>query len=126
MLFPFAAVPQSFPDEIPTNVFRNIPTQLVCPFEQGNLHRTLVPYFITWQQIDGEGTLPVLVTDSDRLSSDNTILTVSINDSTDSRTYQCVLDLKRCDLDMNTECNTRPPYQGPLLRFQIFGKKLDY
>ena len=128
MLFSFAAVPAlTFSNENLINVFRKTPTELMCPFSLGNLRRTLVPYLITWQQTDGEETLPVQLMDSDdRLSSENTILTVSINDSTASRTYQCALDLKRCDLDMNTTCNATLSYKGPLLQFQIFGKELTY
>ncbi len=104
---------------IVTNVFRERPAQLTCPFELGNLRTTLNPYSISWE----EGVMfPVPVTDPAQLSPGNTVLTVSINDSTDSRTFQCVLELSRCE-GGGIVCPMRR-YHGPLMELQVFGKIL--
>ncbi len=124
-VFYFAAIPPSFED-VPrtTNVVRNTPTQLTCPFELGNLRTTLTPYSISWEESMGGGMFPMEVMNTDQLSPDNTMLTVSIESFNDSRIFQCVFDLSRCS-NATLLC---PPvrYRGPIEQFQVFGKSIFY
>lgn len=116
--YSIAAIPHDRQASIVTNVFRNRSTPLTCPFQLGNLHTTLTPYSISWEVNDGR-TIPIPVRDPERLSSDNTELTVMIENSNDSRTFQCSLELRRC----NDGCAPLI-YLGPLISFEVFGKGL--
>ncbi len=64
------------------------------------------------------GMFPEEVMDPDRLSPDNTMLTVSIESS---RIYQCVFDLRRCNNAILVCPSVR--YRGSLEQLHVFGKR---
>ena len=113
----FVAIPPSFPvNPVVTNVFRSTESRLMCPFQLGNLRNTLSPYSISWVT----GVRFPMAVDSSQLSRDNRVLTVTIQDSSDSRTFQCILSLVRCNGTL-VPCPERR-HRGPLLQLQVFGK----
>ena len=118
-------MPASYSDEpqMDKAVFNGNTGELTCPIVLGNLHNTVLdPYYISWYQIEN-GVLPIPVTDQDLLSNDNTILSIPIDNSTASNVYQCILNLRRCNIvnNGNNKCQAEE-YKGPLMGFEVFGK----
>ena len=58
---------------------------------------------------------------TEQLSDENTVLTVTIENSTDSRIFRCVLDLRRC----SDGCSPQT-YLGPSISLNVFGEGYIY
>lgn len=111
-----ALPPSSFPkDPVIISTFRNQSVQLTCPIELGNLRNTLTPYSIMWT----EGVMPFHpVMAPGQLSLENTVLTVTPSNSTDVRSFMCILTLRRC-----MRCQERT-HNGPLMEVHVLGKTI--